>query len=219
MPLDPSPKVFGIGFQKTGTSSLREALKILGYRVKDGDFKQFPAAVRRDRKRLMRALKHFDAAEDNPWPLLFRELDRWYPGSKFVLTVRDEETWVKSVSRHIGDLRSPMHEWIYGKGKGLPKKAPENAARVYKEHNRAVREHFRDRPEQLLEVDFTSGQGWEELCAFLGHELPKDPFPHFNDSNVSRKRKGFLPRPVKRAKKRSKYFFMRKYYEWRGYGE
>lgn len=28
-------KIIGVGFQKTGTSSLGEALQILGYRVKD----------------------------------------------------------------------------------------------------------------------------------------------------------------------------------------
>ncbi len=219
MEKSPRPRIFGIGFQKTGTSSLREALKLLGYRVKDGGFGEFPAAVRKDRKRLMRALEPFDAAEDNPWPLLYEELDEWFPGSKFILTVREEEEWVRSVSRHIGDLRSPMHEWIYGLGKGLPQEDPENALKVYRDHNSAVRNYFRDRPNDLLELDFGKGDGWEELCAFLGDEVPEAPFPHFNKSKGKKEnRKGRLLRLMKRGKKRTKYFLMRKYYERRGYG-
>ena len=31
----------------------------------------------------------------------------------------------------------------------------------YETHNAAVREHFRDRPADLLELDITAGQGWE----------------------------------------------------------
>jgi hypothetical protein len=111
-----------------------------------------------------------------------------------------------------------MHEWIYGVGKGLPQEDPENALRVYREHNRAVREHFRDRPEKLLELDFSQGDEWERLCDFLGLEVPERPFPHSNDSRKTRRRRTPFSRAIKRGKKRAKYFLIRKYYERRGYG-
>ncbi|MFB6257583.1 MAG: sulfotransferase family protein [Flavobacteriales bacterium] len=215
----PQNRIIAVGFQKTGTSSLREALKALGYKVRDGGFELFPAAVRRDRKRILRALEPYDAVEDNPWPLLYRELDEWVPGGSFILTVRDEDEWIRSVSRHIGKLRSPMHEWIYGVGKGLPQEDPENALQVYRAHNEAVRAHFKDRPTKFLELDFSKGDGWERLCAFLDREVPDIPFPHSNDSRSSKRRRPPLLRAIKRGKKRSKYFFVRKYYEWRGYGK
>lgn len=212
-------RIIGVGFQKTGTSSLREALKALGYRVRDGGFELFPAAVRKDEERILKALEPYDAVEDNPWPLLYREIDAQVRGAKFILTVRDEEEWIRSVSRHIGDLRSPMHEWIYGVGKGLPKEDPENALRVYREHNRSVREYFSDRPDDFLELDFSKGDEWERLCRFLGVEVPDALFPHSNDARKDRTRRSPFVRAIKRGKKRTKYFFMRKYYEWNGYGE
>jgi hypothetical protein len=35
--------------------------------------------------------------------------------------------------------------------------------------------------ENLLE--FQPQEGWEPLCAFLGKEVPEEPFPHINDSD------------------------------------
>ena len=41
------PKVFCIGFQKTGTTSLESALKILGYRVKSVFGRELPIEILR----------------------------------------------------------------------------------------------------------------------------------------------------------------------------
>ncbi|MYB38989.1 MAG: hypothetical protein F4Y26_16720 [Gammaproteobacteria bacterium] len=32
----------------------------------------------------------------------------------------------------------------------------------------------------LLVLDFERGDGWPELCAFLGEPVPDTPFPHVN---------------------------------------
>ena len=114
-------KIIGVGFQKTGTSSLREALKILGYRVKDTSSRPLIPILRGDFDRVLRMLRNYDAVEDTPWYMIYKELDQRIPGSKFILTLRDEESWFQSVSRHTGFLRSASHEWIYGRGMGLPK--------------------------------------------------------------------------------------------------
>ena len=45
--------------------------------------------------------RDYDAFEDLPWCLLYRELDEAFPGSKFVLTVRSSsEVWLRSYRRH-----------------------------------------------------------------------------------------------------------------------
>ena len=175
-------KIIGVGFQKTGTSSLREALKILGYSVKDTTWRPLIPILKGNFDKVVRMIRNYDAMEDNPWNVIYKELDQKIPGSKFILTVRDEETWYKSVSRHIGVLRSPSHEWIYGRGKGLPMEDKENTLQVYRNHNKEVTEYFRNRPGDLLTVDFTSGAGWKELCGFLGKEVPDIPFPHANQT-------------------------------------
>ena len=136
---------------------------------------------------------------------MYKDLDALMPGSKFILTVRDPERWYESVARHIGDLRDPMHEWIYGRGKSLPKDDKAHTLNVYNRHNEAVMDNFKDRPNDLLVVDFTQGAGWDELCAFLGHPVPDTPFPHANNKRKESGAKPSLRRQLKVAKKRVKF--------------
>ena len=180
-------KVFGIGYQKTGTTTLRDALRILGYRVKDTTPRALIPILRGRWAKVRSILAPYDAAEDTPWYKIYPELDRLFPGSKFILTERDPEGWYRSVSRHIGDYRAAMHEWVYGRGKGLPKDDKKHTLSIYTQHSAKVRAYFADRPEDLLILDFTQGDGWEKLCAFLGHPIPDVPFPHANNSKAPKK--------------------------------
>lgn len=51
---------------------------------------------------------------------------------------------------------------------------------TYLLHNKEVRDYFKDRPDDFLEVNWENGDGWELLCDFLGKEIPDRPFPHAN---------------------------------------
>lgn len=177
-----SPKVFGIGFHKTATTSLATALRLLGYRVTGPNGVRDPAIARSALSLALRLADRFDAFQDNPWPILYRELDEHYPGSRFVLTIRPSDEWISSVVHHFGALATPMREWIYGAGAPLGREATYIAR--YERHNREVREHFRDRPADLLVLRITAGEGWERLCPFLGHAVPEAPFPHVNAAAV-----------------------------------
>ena len=127
-------KIIGVGFQKTGTSTLREALKILGFKVCDTKPSLLIPILKGNIKKVLKVADSYDALEDNPWPLIYKDLDQHLPGSKFILTIRDEQSWFKSVSNHIKDISSPIHEWIYGYGNGIPRKNKENALKVYNDH-------------------------------------------------------------------------------------
>lgn len=173
------PKVFGIGFQKTGTSSLGRALEHLGYRVISGGLKVGrPITEDTILKNVARTLERYDAAEDSPWPLIYKHLDRMAPESKFVLTVRDPESWLGSVVKHFGSDCSDMREWIYGHG------CPAGHEDVYMErylrHNDDVKAYFAERPGDLLVMDFEKGDGWDMLCDFLGKPVPRKRFPKKN---------------------------------------
>ncbi|MEX0980757.1 MAG: sulfotransferase family protein [Bacteroidales bacterium] len=181
-------KIIGVGFQKTGTSTLREALIILGYAVKDVTPRALIPILRGNYNKISRMLEQYDAMEDTPWYMIYKELDQLFPGSKFILTIRDEESWYTSVSKHIGDLRAAHHEWIYGRGKGVVKHHKQNAIEVYRRHNAEVLEYFKERPGDLLVLDFTKGDGWEKLCNFLGNEVPGVPLPHYNKTTEAEKR-------------------------------
>ena len=171
-------KVFGIGFHKTGTTTLSRALRILGYRVagpfgvNDEDIAD--TAI----DRALETAAEYDAVQDNPWPLLYQELDEAYPGSKFVLTVRDTDRWLASVVNHFGGQSTPMRRWIYGPGD--PADNQDIYRSRYDRHNSDVADYFKDRPDDLLTLRIADGEGWPELCGFLGVPVPDDPFPHAN---------------------------------------
>lgn len=181
------PKVFCIGFHKTGTTSLEVALKKLGYRVtgsfgtRDPDIADKVHALAREKA------TQFDAFEDNPWPVLYRELDAWFPGSKFILTRRPPADWIRSQVKDFATTETPMRRWIYGADAGCPEGNEETYVARYERHNREVLEYFRDRPDDLLVIDFPQDARWDRLCAFLGHEAPDEPFPHANKASLSRR--------------------------------
>lgn len=129
-------------------------------------------------KRAVEIAKEFDAAADNPWPLLYRDLDQHFPGSRFILMVRDPQRWFDSMMCHFGSSSTVLREWIYGYG------SPQGHREAYlegmKRHNEQVREHFAGRSEDLLEMDLEAGHGWKRLCGFLDCPQPNRPFPHAN---------------------------------------
>jgi hypothetical protein len=174
------PKVFCIGFHKTGTTSMEKALKQLGYRVTGGNWVKEEGIGDVVLERALALVPKFDAFQDNPWPILYKELDRAFPGSKFILTMRPPEKWFASMVKNFGTDRTPMREWIYGIGH------PEGNEAIYIErynrHNREVLEYFANRTQDFLLMDLAAGDGWEKLCPFLGVPVRGDPFPHANQA-------------------------------------
>ena len=80
-----------------------------------------------------------------------------------------------------------MRNWIYGIG--YPLGNEELYVEVYRKHIADVKEYFKNRPDDLLVIDVTSGDGWEKLCNFLEKEIPRKAFPHVNkgmDSGMSK---------------------------------
>ncbi len=178
--------VVGAGFHKTGTSTLGAALSILGYHVKGISKRPLIPILKKDFSYVKKQLRNYNAVQDTPWFFIYKELDEIYPNAKFILTIRDEESWYKSVKKQIGDLRSAQDEWIYGRGKGLPKDDKRNTINVYNQHNQEVKNYFKDRPKDLLILNFKKGDQWEKLCDFLNEEIPSVPFPHYNKSRTSK---------------------------------
>lgn len=175
-------KVFGIGFHKTGTTSLRRALEILGYRVTGPNhvYDRDIAQTYVDKAR--RLSNEFDGFQDNPWPLLYREMDAMWPNAKFVLTYRESDKWVSSATKHFGEGETPMRALIYGEQAAHPAGHESHYRATYEQHNRDVRAYFAGRQDKLLELNFEQGAGWAELCPFLQLDIPEIPFPHANSA-------------------------------------
>jgi hypothetical protein len=171
-------KVFCIGFHKTGTTSLERALEYLGYRVTGRKRVRSVRTMEELFAACCELIPRYNAFQDNPWPLFYRELDQRYPGSKFILTRRPAHAWLQSQLKHFGSRSSRMRELIYGAGYPLGNEAV--YLERYNRHNAEVLAYFRDRPGDLLDIDLTAGEGWDKLCPFLGHPLPAVPFPCSN---------------------------------------
>lgn len=173
-------KIFCIGFHKTGTTSLGAALKLLGYSVTGPNGVKDPRIAEHVFDMAEKLVGQFDAFKDNPWPVLYKGLDARYPKSKFILTVRPSDVWIKSQVQHFGTRETPMRAWIYGRG--CPEGNEEQYLERYENHNRDVVSHFEGRPDDLLVMDLGQGDVWQNLCPFLGVETPDVPFPHANRS-------------------------------------
>lgn len=102
-----------------------------------------------------------------------------------MLTVRPTDEWWASVLGHFGGRSTPMREWIYGPGAGDPVGHEARYRERYEGHNAEVAAWFEDRPDDLLVLRLTEGEGWPELCGFLDRPVPDRPFPHANAAGRS----------------------------------
>jgi len=170
------PKVFGIGLSKTGTTSLTSALWLLGYRTV-----HYPPLPR-----VKELLNSHDAATDTSIACQYGELDASYRGSKFVLTVRDAGSWLKSAETEFKG-RSVTEAWkleVRQRLFGTVEWEPNRFLKSFRAHNERVARYFSGRPGSLLILNIVSGDGWGPLCDFLGRPQPHQPFPHENATAV-----------------------------------
>ncbi len=177
-------KVFGIGLNKTGTTTLGTCFTQLGLnhlsvrhdlliKYRDGRLEDVFAVLDR-----------YDSFEDWPYPLMYREIFERY-GSKalFVLTTRrDAQVWLNSLKAHSLTTPPVHHSRLLAYGYNYPHENEQHHLDFYERHNREVRAFFaaNDASDRLLEVCWENGAGWPELCAFLGVTNPNVPFPHAN---------------------------------------
>ena len=96
-----STKVFGVGWAKTGTTTLGRCFEILGLSHKSQDLN-----LVRNLDQALTVARLYDSFEDWPWPLFYKQLDKRFPGSKFVLTTRNSNRWLKSYRNMLSRQRS-----------------------------------------------------------------------------------------------------------------
>jgi Sulfotransferase domain len=133
-------------------------------------------------RELLAWMKQYSSFEDWPWPLFYKEIDQAFPGTRFVLTRRrNAEIWFKSLCKHAEQTGpTDFRKYIYGYE--MPHYHKEEHIKFYENHLQSVRNHFKGRPHDLLEVCWEEGDGWDELSLFLGLQRPGIPFPHANRS-------------------------------------
>jgi len=178
-------KIFCIGLMKTGTVSCAEALRILGYSV--GHFDEIREVMEEDNRWLDGDLEKdylggFDAVFDNPLASFYPLLDKKYLDSKFILTVREEDDWLKSCKKYLSkvpakyEYRKLVRTSVYG----MYNFNKERWKFVLQRHLKEVKDYFKGREDDLLIINICDGEGWEKLCKFLGKDIPNKDFPKIN---------------------------------------
>nr|XP_039263590.1 uncharacterized protein LOC120339504 isoform X2 [Styela clava] len=159
-------KIICAGLQKTGTKSIAEALRILGYDVHDA-FEQLlydrelwdkivaNTVTTEDYQRILRDV---DAVIDWPAVAVWEQIMEAFPDAKVILTIRSNED-----------------EW-YGSMKNQCKVTNNYVPSRYRQHNLYVNSIC---PEKKLLI-YNVKEGWEPLCRFLNKEIPEQTFPKVN---------------------------------------
>jgi Sulfotransferase domain len=187
--LDETTKIFGIGLSRTGTLTLATALKFLGVDALHFPHDPITADELARGHYDLTILRERQALTDITVAPFYAQLDEIVPASKFILTTRPTDTWLASVENHFrmevepnrDDFVDFIHACVYGA-------LHFNASRfayVKQLHEASVRQFFEHRPDQLLVFDIFSGDGWEELCAYLDLPLPNVAFPHENTARTA----------------------------------
>lgn len=176
------PKLFGIGLNRTGTTSLGQACRILGFAHAGFNPAMMQAYESRNIPDILSFAETYESFADWPWPLVYPVLHQRFPGARFILTVRETALiWFQSLCRHADRTGpTPYREIAYGHA--MPHRYKDRHLAVYEGHNSAVREYFRNYPGTMVELCWEQGDGWVALCGFLGLPVPDAPFPHLNRS-------------------------------------
>ncbi len=192
-------KIFGIGLSRTGTLSLTSALTTLGIETR-----HYPndAQTQKELKNGTYRLSLLDTVQaltDIPVAPFYAQLDRVYPGSRFILTTRDTDSWLISIENHfrmyLQTRRDDFDDFVLACVYGSLEFSPDRFRHVKELHEENVRRYFAHAPGRLLILDISRGDSWESICSFLDRPVPKEPFPHQNRALTS-------PAPP-RARKRS----------------
>ncbi len=204
-----SGKVFCIGFNKTGTTSLEFVLKKFGYKLGDQSIGEMLCEDWYNKRtdRIISFCETADAFQDLPFSLpgIYKELDKNFPNSKFILSVRDnEEQWYKSlVNFHIKLFSTnkpnlPTEEdlansrYVY-KGfildlQRMFRNYPDvklydegYLKKQYINHIQEVKSYFKSRTEDLFVLNMKKENSYSELADFLNVIVDKElKFPWLN---------------------------------------
>jgi len=182
-------KVYGIGLQKTGLTSLLNFMLNNGYSATGrsrplhnlfhaGRYEEVVESLPADK---------FDFRCDWPIPLLYKLIfKRFGKNVKFILTVRnDPQKWFASLKRHNAHSHPfrNKHKWTFKRY--YPHGFEAEHLAYYERYVAEVIRFFRenDAEEQLLVVDVTQSDSVQKLSMFLDIDPDGQVMPHENKSS------------------------------------
>lgn len=181
--------VFGVGVSKTATTSLAEALRILGYKVFDN-----PPIVKVHEGSLEMEwpwwVRDGDAMTDLSVAAVTHKLVELFPNALFIYTSRAMEPWLRSCRSHftpeLAEARIKQGSgWMNQLSEAFYGSATFDDADMFRQAyiSHEERVHRIVPRNRLLSVDLTKSPRWDEICEFLGKPVPETAFPHSNIGN------------------------------------
>lgn len=192
-------QLIGAGVPRTGTSSLRDALRhLLGapvYHMSEAfahpeHVPTWVAAIEGDPPDWEHFLAGYAAGVDAPFSTCWRDLAAAYPDAPVLLSHRgDSEVWFRSMEATVlprtremlaKDDDDPMVPLFRVLFRNLFTDA-DHRDEIVAGYERWLDEVRADvAPERL--VEWQPGDGWEPICRALGRPVPDLPFPHENST-------------------------------------
>lgn len=179
-------KIFQIGFNKCGTVSLHQYFLQNGLESIHWDKGRLAKTIKSNFDRglpLLKGYERFDCFTDmesqtnNIFIYLthFKELDRAYPGSKFILNIRDKNKWLQSRINHRDYLK--VHQKITGLSVD---DVIELWSKDWDDHLKNVKEYFIGREDDLLIFDIENDV--DKLNQFMSKiiEVKSKDFKQYN---------------------------------------
>ena len=134
-------KIFCIGFNKTGTTTIEKILRLYGYSMpvqQEQEVHLTRNVLRTDYRSLSDFCRMYDAFQDLPFSLgaTYIAADALFPDSKFILTTRDSTAWFASLKRaHQMRYTTSIDEFDR-------QKLREEASYLYAGYEEMVHEHY-----------------------------------------------------------------------------
>lgn len=185
-------KMIGIGLPKTGTVSLSVALT--NNNVPTVHFGS--SECDEVRQKMYRGIYKFDVLEKyeglvNGFEVIFPQVDKEYPNSKFIYTTRSKDGWMNAVEEHwegmMGNAASkPMEVYHHLITFGTFLFNKDRFSFVYDMHTSMVEHYFKDRQDDVLTIDITKDKDFvSKSCAFLGVPLLDSTPLHLNKKSFN----------------------------------
>jgi len=205
------PKVFGIGLNKTGTTTLGSILIDLGYKHRSCDRNMLKDYRAGNLLKVKSKIDKYESFEDWPYPLMYKELWNWYgdKNARFVCTKRDNSSvWFNSLTKHSRDTKPFTHCRKMVFGLAYPTTDEEFHRNFYDDHLDKVEAFFstEERKDRILFLNWRDHDAQSKLAEFLNQPKSKINIQHKNKS--SDRQKKTVRRVINRfLAKREKYAY------------
>ena len=179
--------IFNIGMNCSGTTSLCEALNLLGFpslHLKTNDGKLLKSIIQNNLEKKQKLFdpyhKNFNGFCDFSGEEFYEQLYYCYPNSKFIFTTRPFADWLKSRIKLEEDIYHTDHNRHLSKREIFALELRFKTHYFYTTEN--IRSFFQNKPNQFLELKICEGEGWDPLCKFLSVDVSTYAFPYLNKS-------------------------------------